>query len=405
MKNLNELRGKKSDVLGLDASGISENGDVFSTPKMDDGSAVKKSPQRSLPSLPVMTAADTDTSITSVSPKPNQRQVAPVESDEDMRAVGSEQMGVDFQRIFSGIIEKFEREISAAFNQLQECEFSPKAKSESARGAMKGVHKAVKAVQKACFPKSRKKKQSDSTLTSEASSHQPRASETARANAGAVRPAHTIKSFAEAVTAPRSVRQQRSNVAPLAPEGLSAPEALRGEVVGVNYANEYAFIRTPHHKTDFHVGPRQFLSDMKVGDEVSFECENASRPSRNRCPEASDVKFIRGATHQDRAVNLPHARNKGRNDNSGRIARPVQPVRTAQPARGAQSKSSYGSSSSANGNAGPARDVQSRRNARLSRDAQPLPSNGSFSTAQKVELMEMLRDAMSHFTGTASRQA
>ena len=164
-----------------------------------------------------------------------------------------------------------------------------------------------------------------------------------------MRPAHAIQSFAAAVIAPRSVQQRQSNAASSAPEGSSG---LRGEIVGVNHASKHAFIRTPHYKTDFFVGRRQYHSEMEVGDVVSFECEFALRSHRNHCPEAFSVKPFFRATQQVRSVNPPHVRN---------------------------------------GTAGPPAQV-----------VQPQPNDKSFSKAQRSELTEIIRDLMSrHVTGTA----
>ena len=191
-----------------------------------------------------------------------------------------------------------------------------------------------------------------STITSDATSHQSQVSEAPRV---VDRPSKAIRSFA-AVTAPRSVQQRQSKVAPSAPVG---PYGLRGEIVCVNHTGKFAFIRDTHHTTDFHVGRHEYDPGMKVGDMVSFECEFVSRPSRNQCPEAFSVNRIRGMTQQAQSANHSHASNESK-VKKGTAGPPAQAV-------------------------------------------QPQPSGKSFSDAQRSELTEIIRSLMARqVTGTAS---
>jgi hypothetical protein len=265
---------------------------------------------------------------------------------------------VAFGASLTELIATFERAMTAGLNQVHEREISDEAKRNCARDAMKYMRKVVGSIQKACFPRNPKKKPSASVsaTTSAATSHQSQVSEAPPVEG---RPSKAIRSFAAAVTAPRSVQQRQPNVAPSAPVG---PPGLRGEIVCVNHTGKFAFIRDTHHTTDFHVGRHEYDPGMKVGDMVSFECEFASRPSRNQCHEAFSVNRIRGMTQQARSANHSHARNKSRVE-KGTAVPPAQAV-------------------------------------------QPQPSGKSFSEAQRSELTEIIRSLMERqVTGTTSLQA
>ena len=324
-------------------------------------------------------SASSSTSVSPPIPKQNlsdpKEDASRMDSNEDMRGVVFDQdQGAGLA--LTELITKFERDITAGLNQLHEREIPAQAKSNCARDVMKYMRKVVWSIQKACFSK-KKPSASVSAITSAATSNQSQDSEAPPVD---VRPSKAIRSFAAvltaeaplvdarpskarsstaAVTAPSSVQQRQSNVAPSAPGG---PLGLRGEIVCVNHTSKFAFIRTTHHTNDFHVGRQQYHPEMKVGNAVSFECEFVSRPSRNQCPEAFSVKPIRGMTQQAKSANHSHARNKSK-VNKGTVGLPAQAV-------------------------------------------QPQPSGKSFSEAQRSELTEIIRNLMARqVTGTASLQA
>ena len=77
---------------------------------------------------------------------------------------------------------------------------------------------------------------------------------------------------------------------------------LRGTIVNINHAKQFAFIRSTQFSTDFFVGRQHFHPEMAMGDVVMFRGHPEVKQRGGRCPDAAGVDLVAREGQQTRQV-------------------------------------------------------------------------------------------------------
>ena len=111
-----------------------------------------------------------------------------------------------------------------------------------------------------------------------------------------------------AVVAEGANRHRQEPKPVVAPSGLEGHihdgrlSGLRGTIVNINHAKQFAFIRSPQFSTDFFVGRQHFRPQMAMGDMVLFRGHPEVKQRGGRCPDAADVALVARENLQTRQV-------------------------------------------------------------------------------------------------------